>query len=104
MMLVDALIHWVIAWYVEAVFPGQYGVPRPWYFCFTRSYWCGKNYNKDDLSQSRRAFEMEQSQEESDRFEGEPSHLPLGVSIRGMKKVYKKGHKTAVDGLKLNFY
>jgi hypothetical protein len=25
--------------YIEAVFPGEYGVPKKWYFPFTPSYW-----------------------------------------------------------------
>ncbi len=37
-------------------------------------------------------------------FEAEPGHLPLGVSIKNMKKVYTQGNKLAVDGLNLNFY
>lgn len=24
---------------------GQYGIPRPWYFPFTRTYWCGEKEN-----------------------------------------------------------
>jgi len=32
MLLVDAVIYAVIAWYVEAVHPGEYGIPRPFYF------------------------------------------------------------------------
>jgi len=27
---------------VEAVFPGDYGVPQPWYFPVLPTYWCGK--------------------------------------------------------------
>ena len=27
--------------YIEAVFPGEFGVPKPFYFPFTSSYWCG---------------------------------------------------------------
>lgn len=25
---------------------GQYGIPRPWYFPFTRTYWCGEKENQ----------------------------------------------------------
>lgn len=25
--------------------PGQYGIPRPWYFPFTKTYWCGEEEN-----------------------------------------------------------
>ncbi len=27
--------------------PGQYGIPRPWYFPFTRTYWCGEKENEN---------------------------------------------------------
>lgn len=27
--------------------PGQYGIPRPWYFPFTKTYWCGEKENKN---------------------------------------------------------
>ncbi len=32
MLLADSCLYCLIAFYVEAVFPGQYGVPQPWYF------------------------------------------------------------------------
>lgn len=43
MFVVDSFIYGLIAWYVEAVFPGDYGVPQPWYFPVLPSYWCGKS-------------------------------------------------------------
>ena len=43
MLAVDSLIYGLIAWYIEAVFPGDYGVPQPWYFPVLPSYWCGKS-------------------------------------------------------------
>ena len=41
MFLVDSVLYGIITWYVETVFPGDYGVPRPWYFPVLPSYWCG---------------------------------------------------------------
>ena len=32
MLLLDAVIYAVITWYVEAVHPGEYGIPRRYYF------------------------------------------------------------------------
>ena len=32
--------------YIEAVFPGSYGIPRPFYFPFTKTYWCGTTSDK----------------------------------------------------------
>ena len=43
MFAVDSVVYGLIAWYVEAVFPGDYGVPQPWYFPVLPSYWCGKS-------------------------------------------------------------
>jgi hypothetical protein len=37
-LLGDALIYLLITLYVEAVFPGEYGVPEKWYFPFQASY------------------------------------------------------------------
>uniref|UniRef100_A0A8C5Q469 P-type phospholipid transporter n=1 Tax=Leptobrachium leishanense TaxID=445787 RepID=A0A8C5Q469_9ANUR len=39
MMLFDALVYWTLAWYIDHVFPGEYGIPKPWYFPFLATYW-----------------------------------------------------------------
>uniref|UniRef100_A0A3B4AZ28 P-type phospholipid transporter n=1 Tax=Periophthalmus magnuspinnatus TaxID=409849 RepID=A0A3B4AZ28_9GOBI len=85
LMYVDAVLYGVLTWYLEAVFPGQYGIPRPWFFPFTKSYWFGE---KDGV------IVMEE----------EPAHLEPGVYIEDLVKVYRHGNKLAVDGLTLGFY
>ena len=35
MLLIDIVVYALLTWYIEAVFPGQYGLPRPWYFPLT---------------------------------------------------------------------
>ncbi|XP_063284424.1 retinal-specific phospholipid-transporting ATPase ABCA4 isoform X2 [Pelobates fuscus] len=40
MMLFDAFVYWVLAWYIDHVFPGEYGMPKAWYFPFLATYWC----------------------------------------------------------------
>jgi len=37
MLLADSVLYSLITWYVEAVFPGEFGVPQHWYFPFTVS-------------------------------------------------------------------
>ena len=32
MLLIDGILYALIAWYVEGVYPGEYGIPQPWYF------------------------------------------------------------------------
>ncbi|XP_005476689.1 retinal-specific ATP-binding cassette transporter [Oreochromis niloticus] len=39
MMIFDAVLYGVLAWYLDNVFPGQYGIGRPFYFPFQPSYW-----------------------------------------------------------------
>ncbi|CAF4637163.1 unnamed protein product [Rotaria sp. Silwood1] len=43
-MLLDTLIHLILMWYIENVYPGAYGLPKKWYFPFTISYWTGETY------------------------------------------------------------
>lgn len=35
MLIVDSIIYGIITWYLDAVIPGEYGLPRPLYFPFT---------------------------------------------------------------------
>ena len=42
LLLFDAVLYGLVAWYVEAVFPGEYGVPLPSYFFVLVSHWHGK--------------------------------------------------------------
>lgn len=32
LFFLDAVLYGLVAWYIEAVFPGEYGVPKPWNF------------------------------------------------------------------------
>ncbi|XP_027133809.1 ATP-binding cassette sub-family A member 1 [Larimichthys crocea] len=99
MMLIDATLHWVLTWYIENIFPGQYGIPKPWYFPFTVSYWSGKpsvtNADPDLLKDTI---------VHSEYLEKPPPNMKAGVSIRNLVKIYKTGKKLAVDGLSMDFY
>jgi ABC-type multidrug transport system fused ATPase/permease subunit len=103
MMILDTVLYLIIAWYVEAVFPGDYGIPQPWYFPVTSSYWFGKpSVSPDDTEANIKISELNSS---SSR-EADPN-LPVGISIRNLTKVYKShggSHKLAVDGLSLNMF
>uniref|UniRef100_A0A8C2XMN0 P-type phospholipid transporter n=1 Tax=Cyclopterus lumpus TaxID=8103 RepID=A0A8C2XMN0_CYCLU len=83
MLYLDAFIYGTAAWYIEAVFPGEYGISRPWYFIFQINYWGGVPL---------------------EHIEPEPTDLILGVSVRNLVKIYKKGAKLAVNHLNLKFY
>jgi ATP-binding cassette subfamily A (ABC1) protein 3 len=34
MLLIDCVIYALITWYVDAVYPGDFGIPKPFYFPF----------------------------------------------------------------------
>uniref|UniRef100_V5I8B4 ATP-binding cassette sub-family A member 3 n=1 Tax=Anoplophora glabripennis TaxID=217634 RepID=V5I8B4_ANOGL len=96
MLTVDTFLYLFIALYVEAVFPGEYGVPQPWYFMFTSNYWCGpsKNIGVDDQNSTNPVA--------SEFFETEPRNLRTGVQIKNLRKEFNKN--AAVQGLSLNMY
>ncbi|KAL4693465.1 hypothetical protein H8957_002629 [Semnopithecus entellus] len=100
MFLFDAFLYSVVAWYIEAVFPGSYGVPKPWNFFLQRSYWFVESpEKKTEVSQF---YEQMQSK----YFEAEPTDLIAGIQIKHLCKVFQ-GHNTtkvAVNDLSLNLY
>uniref|UniRef100_A0A8C3VQ59 ABC transporter domain-containing protein n=1 Tax=Catagonus wagneri TaxID=51154 RepID=A0A8C3VQ59_9CETA len=96
MLLFDAFFYGLVTWYVENVFPGQYGVPQPWYFFLTRSYWF-------DQARIKRKEEMKDCPITPHKyFEAEPTSLVADVQI---KHLYKKfGDQIAVNDMSLNLY
>ncbi|XP_041370956.1 ATP-binding cassette sub-family A member 2-like [Gigantopelta aegis] len=123
MLIFDTFLYLLLVWYIEHVFPGSFGLPKPWYFPFMKSYWCGGslkhtedcpslldlcrrgNHAYMSLSQEDEACSMgPQDPDHARKFEPEPVHIPLGVGIENLTKVYKTGKKVAVNKLTLNFY
>uniref|UniRef100_A0A8C6WUH1 ABC transporter domain-containing protein n=1 Tax=Neogobius melanostomus TaxID=47308 RepID=A0A8C6WUH1_9GOBI len=123
MMLLDALLYWLLTWYIENVFPGQYGIPKPCYFPFTASYWCGRNavsasdpdLIKDSCEHNGKVThgEIELLSRmpyintcylSPEYLEKPPPNVKAGVSVRNLVKIYKTGKKLAVDGLSVDFY
>uniref|UniRef100_A0A4W6E1W5 P-type phospholipid transporter n=1 Tax=Lates calcarifer TaxID=8187 RepID=A0A4W6E1W5_LATCA len=99
MMLLDAALYWMLTWYIENVFPGQYGIPKPWYFPFTASYWCGRA-SVTDADPGL----LKDSSAHNEYMEKPPPNMKAGVSVRNLVKIYKNGKKLAVDGLSVDFY
>ncbi|XP_004706220.1 phospholipid-transporting ATPase ABCA3 [Echinops telfairi] len=103
MLLLDSVLYGLVAWYVEAVFPGQFGVPQPWYFFLLPSYWCGSP--RTALAKEDEDKDPEKALR-SEFFEAEPEDLVAGIKIKHLSKVYRVGSKgkTAVKDLNLNLY
>ncbi|XP_038934573.1 ATP-binding cassette sub-family A member 7 isoform X2 [Rattus norvegicus] len=96
-LLLDAVIYGLALWYLEAVCPGQYGIPEPWNFPFRRSYWCGPGPPKSSVLAPA-------PQDPKVLVEEPPPGLVPGVSIRGLKKHFRGSPQPALRGLNLDFY
>uniref|UniRef100_A0ABM5F152 Phospholipid-transporting ATPase ABCA3 n=1 Tax=Pogona vitticeps TaxID=103695 RepID=A0ABM5F152_9SAUR len=104
MLLLDSVLYGLVAWYVEAVFPGEYGIPQPWYFFLMPSYWSGTPQTV--LGKEKEEEEDPEKALKSHYIEEEPSDLVSGIKIKHLSKVFQVGGKTkeAVRDLTLNMY
>ncbi|KAF0882143.1 ABCA3 protein, partial [Crocuta crocuta] len=100
MFLFDAFLYGLVAWYIEAVFPGEYGVPKPWNFFLLRSHWFGETSKRK--KEKRQFYETNQSK----YFEAEPTNLVAGIQIKHLCKEFQVQNTTkiAVKDLSLNLY
>nr|KAF6365702.1 hypothetical protein mPipKuh1_000030 [Pipistrellus kuhlii] len=103
MLLLDSVLYGLVTWYVEAIFPGQFGVPQPWYFFITPSYWCG---HPRTVSGKEEEDHDPEKALKTEYFEAEPENLVAGIKIKHISKVFQVGNKgkAAVRDLNLNLY
>ncbi|XP_053268090.1 retinal-specific phospholipid-transporting ATPase ABCA4 [Pleuronectes platessa] len=76
MMGLDAVLYAVLAWYLDNVFPGQYGIGRPYYFPFLPCYWLNtvspaSSNNKRELDKKGFDNLVSKKQEEQQKKEVE---------------------------------
>uniref|UniRef100_A0A8C7ACP0 ABC transporter domain-containing protein n=1 Tax=Neovison vison TaxID=452646 RepID=A0A8C7ACP0_NEOVI len=100
MFLFDAFLYGLVAWYIEAVFPGEYGVPKPWNFFLLRSHWFRET--PEEKKETRQFYETN----ESKYFEAEPTDLVAGIQIKHLCKEFRVQNTTkiAIKDLSLNLY
>ncbi|NWY44969.1 ABCA1 protein, partial [Sylvia atricapilla] len=99
LLLLDAVLYGLATWYLEGVFPGQYGIPKPWNFPFLKSYWFGES-----SSSGHSLYHAASHTASQVLVEEPPAELQPGVSIRNLVKVYGSSGRAAVNGLSLDFY
>ncbi|XP_043768566.1 phospholipid-transporting ATPase ABCA7 isoform X5 [Cervus elaphus] len=97
LLLLDAALYGLATWYLEAVCPGEYGIPEPWNFPFRRSYWFGSQTPKGPAP-------VLAVQDPKVLVEEAPPSLIPGVSIRGLEKRFPGNPQPALCGLSLDFY
>ncbi|XP_072457451.1 phospholipid-transporting ATPase ABCA7 isoform X2 [Notamacropus eugenii] len=97
LLILDAGLYAVATWYIEAIYPGQYGIPQPWNFPFQKSYWCG------ELAMV--SLDPTHPKDDPQVLVEDPSPgLQVGVSLRGLVKYYPGSARPALQGLSLDFY
>ncbi|XP_078716718.1 glucosylceramide transporter ABCA12-like [Lampetra fluviatilis] len=116
MLIIDTAIYFIVGWYIRNVYPGTYGLARPFYFLFTVSYWqqvccCGSRrrpmgYLARNMAHESPADSTKDAKDGSMRpqLEAVPAGLTAGVSLRSLTKQYSKGKKAALQDLSLDFY
>uniref|UniRef100_A0A672IQI6 ABC transporter domain-containing protein n=1 Tax=Salarias fasciatus TaxID=181472 RepID=A0A672IQI6_SALFA len=104
LLLFDSVLYGLVAWYMEAVFPGEYGVPLPSYFFLLPSYWC--NSPRMALVNEKEEEEDAEKALKGEFIEEEPAGLVSGIKIKHLSKEFKLGNKTrqAVRDLTLNMF
>jgi ABC-type ATPase involved in cell division len=100
--LFDALFWGVLSWYLNRVARSEYGRPLPWYFPFTRSYWCPGTVNSPPEDYSDIEYPAEVPVEPVSTALKEQLAQGKGIEIRKLTKTF--GEKTAVDQLSMNIF
>ena len=117
LLIFDVFLYAILAWYFDNVKPGRYGIPKPWYFLFTSSYWRGIPHDKSDAVFKKLYFSLkslifkDKKIEENypmviaddNNVEDMPLDMPKTVEIAQLRKVYE-GKKLALDNLSVDFY
>ncbi|XP_062570055.1 phospholipid-transporting ATPase ABCA3-like [Saccostrea cucullata] len=98
MLLGSSAIYLIITWYVDGVFPGEYGVPLPWYFPLSKNYWCGTIQRSSTSSDTGKL--------DPKYFERDPNGLSVGISVNHLRKEFGSGKKkkVAVADTTLNIF
>ncbi|KAM6235913.1 phospholipid-transporting ATPase ABCA7 [Porphyrio hochstetteri] len=99
LLLLDAGLYGLATWYLEGLFPGQYGIPKPWNFPFLKTYWLGEQSSAGHPPYPTSPLTAPQV-----LVEEPPAQLQPGVSIRNLVKIYHNSSRVAVNGLSLDFY
>ncbi|KAL4712277.1 hypothetical protein ACJJTC_004039 [Scirpophaga incertulas] len=103
MLILDAILYMLIAMYVEKIRPGLYGVPLPWYFPFTKNFWCPNKIKQAEITK-KEGTDLEYNDALLKVVhDEEPKGVPMGVNIQNLTKIYT-GRKKAVDNLNLRMY
>jgi len=101
MFVVDIILYGFLAWYIENVFPGEFGIPNKFYFFLTPSYW-GFGSSKTKFEANGEATKYE----DPTCHEKVPGGLTAGIQIHNLNKTFSTldGPKVAVNQLSMEMF
>ncbi|KAL3876747.1 hypothetical protein ACJMK2_034544 [Sinanodonta woodiana] len=108
MLLLDSVLYFLLAVYLDHVVPGEYGPRYPPWFCFTKAFWCGCA-SSGKLSAITKERETPYQDDLAD-IEAVSRETMNNTAIRMfyLTKIFKSKEKKeliqAVDGLSLTVY
>ena len=77
MQVADIVLYALLTWYIEGIFPGEYGIAKKFYFPFSRKYWCSIQHQVSigflKVTYNPRKVKM-----------FKPFYLPLSLSLKVM--------------------
>lgn len=91
MFIIDCFLYGFIAWYLDSVMPGKYGIAKPFYFL------CNWSQNKTEDNPI-----VPVSKSNSKLFEKPPDDYEVGISVQNLHKRFGQFH--AVNGVNLDLY
>lgn len=101
LMMLSSLIYLILTLYLEEILPGEYGIPKKWYFFLTWSFWFGRRFKVDYDAEYEGGL-----YDESVPIESPPQEKEVGIRVRRLTKIFEQAKKkvAAVDNLSLNLY
>eukprot|EP01105_Mastigella_eilhardi_P023001 TRINITY_DN5750_c0_g1_i2.p1 TRINITY_DN5750_c0_g1~~TRINITY_DN5750_c0_g1_i2.p1 ORF type:complete len:1644 (-),score=438.19 TRINITY_DN5750_c0_g1_i2:58-4989(-) len=107
MLALDSFIYLVLAWYFNEIAPGEYGVPKPFYFPFLRSYWCPRSTKSATSTSPELSVMGINSGDMFESFDEEAAGTKQDLVLQNLCKQFSDNTGNtvkAVDGISVTLY
>jgi ABC-type transport system involved in cytochrome bd biosynthesis fused ATPase/permease subunit len=111
MLIVDCVLYFLLAVYLDNVIQGEYGRARPIWFFLMPSYWLNRGTYYKEKTYMKNPIDIEQDLEMRNDSDIEPItdefKDKVALKIRNLLKIFKNEQKeayNAVDNLNLTIY
>ncbi|OMJ73092.1 hypothetical protein SteCoe_28294 [Stentor coeruleus] len=101
LMVLDIVYMSALAAYLEVVWPSEWGVKKPWYFLFTKAFWCAKKVHTNEDLFDKEVMWGDNVESVDQNLEGQKL-TGKALLVRGLTKRFS--NKIAVDNLNLDIY